>query len=259
MTDSEWQIRNQDLRRRFFVEQFTLGRARLSGAAAHHLARVLRAEQGQFYELSDGHAVVLGRVERVGRDEVEFAVVAPVATEEPRLRVTLLVAVMKFDRFEWALEKATELGVDAVVPLAAERSEKALVAAAAKRAERWRKILLESAQQARCLRPPELQSVTRPREAFSAAGTSLGVLLSERAGTPRLRQVLEEKSAGGMATPDQRVQFSLAVGPEGGWTEAELAAGSAAGFSEASLGDRVLRTETAVVAGLAAAHLYFDS
>jgi 16S rRNA (uracil1498-N3)-methyltransferase len=246
------------VRRRFFVEEFKNGGARLEGDAARHLGRVLRAEEGQLYELSDGREVFLARVERVGRDAVDFAIVEALPAPMARLRMTLLLAIVKFDRFEWALEKATELGADAVVPLAAERSAKALVAAASKRAGRWGAILLESAQQARCLQPPELRPLARPGEAFRAMTARIRLLLSERNGAPRLRQVLEAQSAQRGASPDSAVELCLAVGPEGGWTEAELAEAIAAGFAEASLGDRVLRTETAVAAGLAAAHLYFD-
>ena len=110
------------MRRRFFVEQFSGGAATLEGPAGHHLARVLRAEPGQLYELSDGRSLFLARVENVGRDSVDFAVVEPLAARAPRLDATLLIAVVKFDRFEWALEKATELGAGAIVPLAAARS-----------------------------------------------------------------------------------------------------------------------------------------
>ena len=246
------------VRRRFFVEQFTGGGATLGGPAAHHLARVLRAEPGQLYELSDGQTVCLARVERIGRESVEFTLVEPLAVRAQRLDPTLLIAVVKFDRFEWALEKATELGASAIVPLAAARSEKALLAAAPQRAARWKKILLEAAQQARCLRPPALRTLTRPREAFLAEDSSIRILLSEQAGAPQLRSVLEEKTRNCAILPLSPVRLSLAIGPEGGWTEEELAAGQAAQFSAASLGGNILRTETAVVAGLAAAHLYLD-
>jgi 16S rRNA (uracil1498-N3)-methyltransferase len=246
------------VRRRFFVESFSNGRATLSGAAAHHLGRVLRAEPGQSYELSDGQAVWLARVERVGRDAVEFALVEHVAARESRLSATLLLAIVKFERFEWALEKATELGVESIVPLAAERSEKALVGAAPKRAERWQRILLESAQQARCLRPPLLRPLMRPAEAFRASGAAMKVLLSERISAPGLRSVLREEAGTENVAAGERAQLSIGIGPEGGWTEEEFAAAAAAGFREASLGANILRTETAVTAGLAAAHLYFD-
>jgi 16S rRNA (uracil1498-N3)-methyltransferase len=246
------------VRRRFFVEGFRGGRATLRGAAAHHLGRVLRAEAGQMYELSDGHAVWLARVEHAAGEVVEFAVVEPVAVREPELRATLLLAVVKFDRFEWALEKATELGVEVVAPLAAERSERALLAAAPKRAARWQNILLESAQQARCLRPPALQPLMRPAEAFRAQQDSIKVMLSERAGASPLREVLGEKAHDAPAVAGGGVTLSLVVGPEGGWTAGEFAAAAAAGFREAAIGENILRTETAVVAGLAAAHMYFD-
>jgi 16S rRNA (uracil1498-N3)-methyltransferase len=247
------------VRRRFFVESFGDGRATLSGDAAHHLGRVLRAEPGQSYELSDGRAVWLARVEQVGRDGVEFALVEPVAVRESRLNATLLLAIVKFDRFEWALEKATELGVETIVPLAAERSEKALVGAAPKRAERWQRILLESAQQARCLRPPVLRPLMSPAEGFRINDAAIKVLLSERISAPGLREVLlgeatEQNMAGG-----DPVRFSIAVGAEGGWTEREFAEAATAGFREASLGGNILRTETAVAAGLAAAHLYYGN
>lgn len=216
----------------------------LRGEAAHHLSRVLRAQAGQLYELSDGDHVFLARIERVGRDAVEFALLDEVVVALPGLEVTLLLAVVKFDRFEWALEKATELGVTRIVPLAAARSEKALLSAALKRAARWQKILLESSQQTRRLRLPILGEVEGPAKAFAAQdGCALRLLLSERTSATPLRQVLKGKSARAAA---------FAVGPEGGWTEEEFAAAERRGFQEVSLGSQVLRTETAVIAGLAA-------
>jgi 16S rRNA (uracil1498-N3)-methyltransferase len=155
------------LRRRFFVEVFAGGTACLTGDAAHHLGRVLRAEPGQLYELSDANSAFLARVERVSGNRIDFALLEKLPAARAPLDVSILLAIVKFDRYEWALEKATELGVNTIVPLAAERSEKALVSAAVKRAARWRKILLESAQQARCLRPPFLCEVTQPFAAFA--------------------------------------------------------------------------------------------
>src|ERR1700687_5028218 len=163
----------------------------MEGEAAHHLGRVLRAQTGQLYELSDGERVWLGRIESVSRDKVQFALVEELPAFHPSVDVTLLLAVVKFDAFEWALEKATELGVATIVPLAAERSEKALVGAAPKRAERWARILLESAQQARCLRPPELRPLMSPAQAFRANDAAVKLLLSERNSAPGLSGVLQ--------------------------------------------------------------------
>jgi 16S rRNA (uracil1498-N3)-methyltransferase len=230
------------VRRRFFVEQFTDDRALMEGEAAHHLGRVLRAQPGQVYELSDGAHVRLGRVEKVSRDEVEFVLLEEVPSYPPTVQSTLLLAVVKFDAFEWALEKATELGVATVVPVAAARSEKGLIAGAAKRAERWQKILAGASEQSRRVRVPVLLDATRTAAAFRAIDAELKILLSERASAMSLKEILsgaQVKSA------------ALAIGPEGGWTDEEFADAGAAGFREASMGKLIMRTETAVTAALA--------
>src|SRR5258708_34490149 len=154
------------MRRRFFIEQFSGQRAVMEGEAAHPLARVLRAQAGQLYELSDGASVWLGRIESVSRDSVEFSLVEEIPAYQQPLRTTLLLSVVKFDSFEWALEKATELGVSRIVPLAAARSEKVLLAAAAKRAERWRKLLLEASHHSPRVQLPPLAPAHDPTPAF---------------------------------------------------------------------------------------------
>jgi 16S rRNA (uracil1498-N3)-methyltransferase len=232
------------VRRRFFVNQFAADTAVMEGEAAHHLGRVLRAQQGQLYELSDGQQVRLARIEKVARDRIEFALLEEIPAHQPVVDVTLLLSVVKFDAFEWALEKATELGVSIVVPLAAARSEKALLAAAGKRAERWKKILAEASQQSRRVRVPELQAVSQATHAFAAQNpVAAKIMLSERPDALALRQVLESDPA--------RKHAVLAIGPEGGWTDAELTAAQASSFREASLGKLILRTETAVISALA--------
>jgi 16S rRNA (uracil1498-N3)-methyltransferase len=248
------------MRRRFFVDRFDSNSATLSGEAAEHLGRVLRAEPGQLYELSDGNTVWLARVERValsrrGDNRIEFALVERIPAREPRLDLTLLLSIVKFDRFEWCLEKATELGVTQIIPLAAAHTEKRLLDAAAKRLPRWEKILLESAQQARRLRPPILRGVSvasrknesagaaiRPADAFTRSTAPLKFIFSERREARPIREVLMGAKGSSAA---------LAVGPEGGWADDEFAAAHASGFLEVSLGENILRAETAVIAALA--------
>lgn len=212
----------------------------MEGEAVHHLGRVLRAQKGQLYELSDGTSAYVARVESVSRDHIEFALVEPVATPEVALEITLLIGIVKFEAFEWALEKATELGVATVVPLAAARSEKSLVAAASKRSDRWQKILLESSQQSRRLKVPQLAAVSKPAQAFSAHKGGFCLVLSERFGTAPIRRVLSNVGKSAV----------LAIGPEGGWTDNELSDARSCNFHEASLGQLILRTETAVVSAL---------
>src|SRR3984957_193157 len=257
------------MRRRFFVDRFESESATLRDEPADHLGRVLRAEPGQLYELSDGQLVCLARVERVavskrGPSRVEFALVQPIEGSEPSLRIELLISIVRFDRFEWCLEKATELGVDEIVPLAAARTDKALITAAAKRHERWKRIILESAQQSRRLRPPVLHPALAPDKAFPQSSASLKVFLSERREAKSLKKVLDQESpsvaqdllpvrSSSATAPETQATpaISLAVGPEGGWTDDEIATAAATGFLEASLGENILRTETAVIASLA--------
>jgi len=167
---------------------------------------------------------------------------AQLPAAHPSVNLTLLLAVVKFDAFEWAIEKATELGVSTIVPLVAERSEKALLAATAKRAERWKKILLEASQQSRRVSVPVLEGPSKLEVAFASHREGLRVMLSERETAVPLRKVLQGQRA---------TSAVLAIGPEGGWTDEEFATSGKSGFTEASLGNRILRTETAVVTALA--------
>jgi 16S rRNA (uracil1498-N3)-methyltransferase len=239
------------MRRRFFVDKFEDATATVRGDTAEHLGRVLRAEPGQLYELSDGERVWLARVERVGLlkrgdNRVEFSLVEPIQAPEPTLHLHLLIALVKFDRFEWCLEKATELSVNEITPLIAARTDKALVAAAAKRHARWE----ESAQQSRRLRPPKIAEPVALEKAYRASSADCKILLSERSDAPPIHDVLRDVTA---------KSAEISIGPEGGWTDAELAAARAAGFLEASLGELVLRTETAVLASLAILHFALDA
>jgi 16S rRNA (uracil1498-N3)-methyltransferase len=238
------------VRRRFFVDQFSGDRAVMDGEAAHHVGRVLRAQAGQVYELSDGNSVRLGRVENVSRDEVEFALMEEIPSYQPLVHTTLMLAIVKFDAFEWALEKATELGVGAIVPVLASRSEKGLIAGAAKRAERWHKILAGASEQSRRVRMPELSKATRSADAFRAPNADLRILLSERENATSLREVLAGPGTSSVA---------IAIGPEGGWTDEEFTEAAAAGFREASMGKMILRTETAVTAALASLNFALES
>jgi len=236
------------MRRRFFVDRFEPSSAVLHGDTAEHLGRVLRAERGQLYELSDGERVWLAKIAHVklakrGESRIEFSLIEPLPATAPRLQIDLLLSIVKFDRFEWCIEKATEMGATNVIPLAAARTDKPLIAAAERRRERWKRILLESAQQSRRLRPPVLREAATPEKAFAESRAAFKLILSERRDAPSVRHVLR-------SAPDEN-SVVLAIGPEGGWTDEELAAARRANFAEASLGENILRTETAVISALA--------
>lgn len=229
-------------RRRFFVEDVRGGEAELRGEDARHLTRVLRAEAGQQYEISDGRAAYLAAIAEARGDRVVFRVVEPVASPELPVRITLAAALFKFDRFEWMIEKATELGVECILPVEAARTEKGLFAAAAKRAARWARIAHEAGQQSRRLRAPEIRPAVRWPQVLQE-GPDYRYFLDE-AGAPPLVRLLP-------AGRPRGTRVALLVGPEGGWTDAERQAATTAAWIPASLGPQVLRAETAAAAALA--------
>src|ERR1035437_7656345 len=218
-------------RRRFLVERVRDNAAELRGEDARHLARVLRAEPGQQYEVSDGASVYLAEIAAVEKECVIFRVVEALDTPPAPVRLTLYAALVKFDRFEWLVEKAAELGVAAIVAVNAARSEKGR--------------LEETSKQARRRDPPE-SGDPQPLAPAIAAGTSLRYFLDEKPGATSLAA----------AIPPHRERrrsdaVALATGPEGGWTDAERAAATAAGWTPVSLGPLILRAETAHIAAAA--------
>ena len=231
-------------RRRFFVEEVRNGRAVIGGDDAHHLVRVLRVEVGHVYEISDTNRVWLAKVDATRKSQVDFEIVEELAGGPPLPETILMLALVKFDRFEWAMEKATELGVTRVVPFQASRSDQGLLEGARKRVERWRRIAKEASEQSRRLCPPDVSDPVR----FDSVLKQLAdrrILLDERAGAPPMLAVLE--------TVASTNSIALAIGPEGGWTDGERKQLEAAGWVGGSLGSLILRAETAVCAALAIA------
>lgn len=232
-------------RRRFLVEHIHDNAADLRGEDARHLARVLRAKPGQQYEISDGACVYLAEIAAVEKERVIFRVVQALDTPPAPVRLTMCPALIKFDRFEWLVEKATELGVAAIVPVVAARSEKGLSEAARKRVVRWRRIAHEASQQARRLSPPEICGPTSLGVAL-AVGTGLHYFLDEEPGAPPLLAAVPLP-----AHRRSSDRVLLLTGPEGGWTGAERAAATSAGWAPVSLGPLILRAETAAIAAAA--------
>lgn len=218
-------------------------RALLVGAHAGHLSRVLRARIGQEFDITTGNQVRRGRITAISQDRVEFELGAEVSTPLP-VPVTLALSIFKFDRMEWAIEKCTELGVTRIVPVIARRTETHLAAAAAKRVERWRRIALQATEQSRRTSPPEISPPLKLRDAAALPG-SLRILLSEGEPDAMLKDVVQSGSGDGVVI--------LALGPEGGWTDAELKLFQESGWISASLGNTILRAETAAIASLAVA------
>jgi 16S rRNA (uracil1498-N3)-methyltransferase len=150
------------------------------------------------------------------------------------------MAVFKFDHMEWGIEKATELGAARITPVLARRTEKHLALASAKRVDRWRRIVLEAAKQSRRSDVPVVDEPVALKAALAMVDASTKLLLAETEQENTLSAALVGAN-----------DVALAIGPEGGWTPEEMALFAESGWKSATLGPRILRAETAAIAGLA--------
>ena len=238
-------------RRRWIADTWNEATATLTGEQAAHLIRVLRAQTGMEFDVVAGDRVCHAVIVSITGDTVRFNLLAEVESD-PALPITLLLSVFKFDRMEWAIEKSTELGVSRIIPVIARRSEKHLTQAARGRAERWRRIALESAKQARRSDVPVIEEALQLKLAVRREGDALRLLLAEQERATTLRAAL----AGALNDPvkntkDEFPEIRLAIGPEGGWAAEEEALFDAEGWKPVSLGPRILRAETAAVTAMA--------
>lgn len=248
-------------RRRWIADEYAGDRAALLGAHAAHLSRTLRARVGQQFDVVCGDHVRQATVSNVQDERVEFALGEEVSARESA-PITLFLAIFKFDRMEWAIEKCTELNVTTIIPVVARRTEKHLTAAADKRLERWRRIARESAEQSRRVAPPEIGVPMKLKEALAQpdgrsvpggvsrttshhAGAGLRIVLAETERQITLAEVLRSRS--------DLPSLALAVGPEGGWAADELQLFEDSGWIAVSLGDTILRAETAAISAVAVA------
>jgi len=228
-------------RRRWIADKVEGDRAFLLDNNANHLFRVLRAQAGQEYDVVADGVARLGTITFATPDKVEFHLGEEIAAEAlPEISVHL--SIFKFDHMEWAIEKLTELGVTRIVPMIATRTSQHLIKAAEKRVERWRKIAKEASQQARRVSPPEIADSVKLQKAVEAV-TGARIVLSE----------VEEGVSLKAALAGTHPPVAMAFGPEGGWTEEEIALFKNHGWRSARLGHTILRAETAAIAAVAVA------
>ena len=228
---------------RFFVEKTMIqdGSVLLDGAYAHQIVHVLRLKAGDQVEVLDNSGLAC-RVELTevltGRVSGRILDRAPCPTE-PKVRITLFQAMLKRDKFEWVLQKGTEVGMARIVPVVTSRTLVQKTEAKAGKLDRWRTILREAAEQSGRGRIPELSEPIPFREAL-AGGPALGLMASTEPQTRPIDQVLTGRTG----------TIGLFIGPEGGFDPQETAMAKEAGIACISLGKRILRTETAAVVAL---------
>jgi 16S rRNA (uracil1498-N3)-methyltransferase len=243
-------------RRRWIADEVVGDTAALVGEHAAHLARVLRAEVGQEFDIATGDQVRCGKITAISQDRVEFALGAELAggvlSKSAIPQITLVLSVFKFDRMEWAIEKCTEIGVARIIPVIARRTDSHLATAAVKRWERWQRIARQASEQSRRAVMAEIAAPVRLKEfggdGALPEGATRVVLAESLAGSDEnvgLRGILQGRST--------ESEVVLAVGPEGGWADEELSTFRDSGWFAASLGETILRAETAAIVACALA------
>ena len=228
-------------RRRFIADTFTPTTASLTGDQAVHLARVLRAQPGQIFDVVANGFLHRAEIVTVSDREVVFALHEELEADAA-LPVHLLLAVFKFDHLEWAIEKSTELGASRITPVLARRTEKHLALAAAKRVDRWRRIALESSKQSRRTDIPTIDDPQSLPAALALVIAPTKLLLAETEQDNTITAALN-------TSPHESI--ALAIGPEGGWTAEEMQLFTTHAWLHVTLGPRILRAETAAIAALA--------
>jgi len=235
-------------RRRWIADTWTLkdsdarpATAALTGEQASHLARVLRAQPGQIFDVVAGGFLHRAEVIAVSPEKVDFLMHEELEADAA-LPLYLYLAIFKFDHLEWAIEKATELGVATITPILARRTEKHLAQAAAKRVERWRRIAHEASQQSRRTDVPTIHDPMPLKLALEKEQSPTRILLSETEQSTTLSEALA-----------QGTTTALAIGPEGGWTQDEMNLFTQHTWTHVTLGPRILRAETAAIAAIAIA------
>lgn len=215
------------------------GLATVRGDEARHLARVRRAAIGTRIELFDGRGFASeAEVMNLGKERVELRIVGPpLPDRRPAIDLVLATAVPKGERFDWLVEKATELGVAAIQPILAERS---VVEPGASKLERLRRVVVEASKQCGRNRLLELRApVAWPR--LLEDQRARPSLLANPGGPP-----LPEIMTAGRDEP-----LLLAIGPEGGFTDREVECALDSGFRVFGLGPTILRVETAAISASA--------
>ena len=237
-------------RRRWIADTWTDTTASLTGDQAVHLARVLRAEPGQVFDVLANGFLRRAEITSVSEREVVFTLGEELEADAA-LPIHLLLAIIKFDHYEWGLEKATELGAARITPVLARRTEKHLGLAAAKRVERWRKIAREAAQQSRRSDLPEIDDPTPLKAALAGVTSPHKLLLAETEEQNTLAAALASHRVPEGPDAEHNHALALAIGPEGGWAPEEVQLFTAQAWQPVTLGPRILRAETAAIAAVA--------
>jgi len=242
---------------RFYIENIEGGAAIIDGSEAHHIKDVLRQKAGDKVFLFDGtgseyEAEIAGFRQAAAGAEVELKIISKVARNaEPSVKIFLYQSLPRLKKFDFIVEKSTELGVCGIIPVISERSNFNLPSErSSAKLGRWRKIALAAAKQCGRAFVPEVGDITKFEDAVKAvskrqkcgpAGEEISIIPWESEEKTTLKDIL--RAPGRILS-----SVNLFIGPEGGFSTGEIELASSAGIIPVSLGKRILRTETAPIA-----------
>lgn len=228
---------------RFFIDApLSLGSHELPEAQAHYIGRVLRLNAGAAVQLFDGSGIeFIGEITEVDKKQVRVALSEQIAGQpESPLRIHLGQGLSRGERMDWAIQKATELGVSEITPIVSARCEVRLKDERAdKRLAHWRQIAISACEQSGRSSVPMIQPPMALTDWLQQSSAELKLVL--------------HPVAQALSSHNKPASLAFLIGPEGGLNDSEVAQAQAAGFLAARLGPRVLRTETAPVVALSIA------
>lgn len=236
---------------RFFVENIDGDIAEISGSEAHHLKDVLRKKVGDAVFLFDGKGVEYkGEIERLRDLEIRVKIISKVQRDtEPKIKINLYQSIPKLKKFDFIVEKSTELGVSKIIPIISERTNYNVAAErSSAKLTRWQKIAMSASKQCGRTVVPEISQIQKFEDAVKSVcigkkpSQSVSLIPWECEQKNTLKTVLQSNSL-----ISNFLSLNLFIGPEGGFSNAEIELACKCGVIPVTLGKRILRTETAPI------------
>lgn len=216
----------------------------ISGEERHHIVNVLRLKPNEHIRIFDGHGnEYLARLQHFNSDNIIAEILEHKKIPPPRLSVTLLQGIPKFDKFDQIVQKTTELGVSEIVPVLCQRSVPRLSRdVSLKRVSRWQRIANEASKQCGRIYLPKVKEITEFKECCTELNFDVSLILWEEERHIGLKSILKQNA--------HAERIGLFVGPEGGFSSDELDIATSIGAIPVTLGSNILRTETAAIVGV---------
>lgn len=250
MTSNRFSIRQSNIRSSFVF---------IDGKEHHHLSHVARIGVGEEVQLFDERGTsYLARVEEITKVKTRLKILDRMDISEPRVKITLAQALIKSKKMSQVVQKATELGVTTIIPVVTERTVVRIEEKPEKKRERWQKIIQAAAKQSHISFLPSISSPVSLEQLVKKRDEARRLVLSENTGK-YMRDILVQGSGSDTGSEDPPSSVIILVGPEGGWTDEEEKYILDHGFEAVTLGNQILRAETAALSSLAMVSHFWNS